>query len=349
MTHLIRGYLKHTIQENSFKNKTAITAFWSGLRVSVLPYNQIMDSKTLDWLLEGDPAIRWQVRRDLLDEKPKVVRKERTRTANESWGARLLALQDSAGTWGGGLYSPKWISTTYTLLLLRHIGIPPGNTQARKACMLFLAKGLEWDGGINLFSTIKYSETCVNGMLVALLSYFQFNDERIHNVVDFLLREQMADGGWNCRRGSGATHGSFHTTISVLEGLAEYVSTYPQRGLAVKSAVEKAHEFLLIHHLYKSHRTGKVVDSAMTRLTFPPRWHYDFLRALDYFQSVNAPKDERMRDAIDLLLAKRNADGCGTMNKPWAGRVFFDMEETGQPSRWNTLRALRVLRWWEKG
>jgi len=304
-------------------------------------------SETLAWLLAGDPAIRWQVQRDLLGQPDEVYEKERARVATEGWGAALLSRQTADGHWGGGLYSPKWKSTTYTLLHLRHLGLPPDNPQARRGCENFFFRGLERDGGINWFRSFKHSETCVNGMILALLSYFRFPDQRVHSVAEFLLREQMPDGGWNCEWIKGATHASFHTTISVLEGFAEYISTYPQTFVTVKPAVEAAHEFLWQHRLYKSHRTGKIVDPKMTQLPFPPRWHYDFLRALDYFQGIHAPRDERMQDALDLLLKKGEKDGRWTVNAPYAGLVYFHMEQAGQPSRWNTLRALRVLKWWQ--
>jgi hypothetical protein len=304
--------------------------------------------KTIDWLLKGDPAIRWQVMRDLLEEPPEIYEKERAKIQTKGWGARLLSHQDADGQWGGGIYNPKWISTTYTLLLLRQFGLPHENIQAQKGCEHFLRKGIYRDGGINLFKTTDYSETCINAMILTLLSYFRFPDKRVHKVAEFLLKEQMPDGGWNCQRGSGATHASFHTTISVLEGMDEYRFAYPRRVAPVKKAIKKALEFLLIHHLYKSHRTGKVVDAAMTRMYFPPRWHYDILRALDYFRAVGADRDERIKDAIDLLNAKQQPNGRWAANQPWPGRVFFELEIAGKDSHWNTLRALRVLKWWEE-
>jgi hypothetical protein len=185
----------------------------------------------------------------------------------------------------------------------RQFGLPQENPQAQKGCKHFLLKGIYRDGGINLFKSTDYSETCINGMMLTLLSYFYFPDERVHRVAEFLLKEQMPDGGWNCQRGSGTTHASFHTTISVLDGIYEYRQAYPEKAVPIEKAIQKAHEFLLIHHLYKSHRTGKVVDSAMTQMHFPPRWHYDVQRGLDYFQSIRAGRDERMKDAMDLLKA----------------------------------------------
>ena len=303
----------------------------------------------LPWLLDGDPAIRWQARRDLLDEPPEAYEPDRARVATEGWGAQLLARQDpTTGMWGGGLYGPKWISTTYTLLLLRHLGLSPEDAQARQGCALLLEQGFYRDGGINLFRSFKHSETCVTGMILALLAYFRVADDRVPRIVEHLLGQQMADGGWNCERPKGATHSSFHTTISVLEGLHEYTLTYPGQAAALRDAVTRGHEFLLLHRLYRSHRTGEMADPAMARITFPPRWHYDFLRGLDYFQWVHAPADERMADAIALLQSKQTPDGRWKLGANWPGRVFFEMEKVGEASRWNTLRGLRVLRWWER-
>jgi prenyltransferase/squalene oxidase-like repeat protein len=303
---------------------------------------------TIDWLLKGDASIRWQVMRDLLEEPPEIYEKERVKIKSEGWGARLLSRQDANGTWGGGIYSPKWISTTYTLLLLRQLGLSQDNPQAQKGCEHFLLKGIYHDGGLNLFKSIDYSETCVNGMILTLLSYFHFPDERVHTVAEFLLKEQMPDGGWNCQRARGATHASFHTTISVLEGMYEYGRAHPKQASRIKRAIGRAHEFLLVHHLYKSHRTGEVIDSAMTRMHFPPRWHYDFLRALDFFQTIHADHDDQISDAIELLKSKQQPNGRWLAYRRWPGRVFFELEKAGEDSRWNTLRALRVLKWWEE-
>ncbi len=300
---------------------------------------------TVAWLMAGDPSIRWQVKRDLLDEPASVYTVEREAVASQGWGAQLLARQTADGNWGGGRYSPKWKSTTYTLLLLRQLGLPPGNQQALRGCENFFFRGLEKDGGLNFWKSFHHSETCINGMILSLLSYFHHPDERVHSVAEYLLRDQMPDGGWNCERLKGATHASFHTTISVLEGLSEYATTYPPAQAAIAPALEAAREFLLQHHLYQSHRTRQPADPAMTRMHFPPRWHYDFLRGLDYFQSVKAPLDERLQEALKLLKNKQGSDGRWVLNTPWPGVVYFQLEATGQPSRWNTLRALRVLKW----
>lgn len=306
-----------------------------------------IDSEALRWLLDSDPAIRWQAQRDLLYKPPLVYEAERDRVAEEGWGAQFLARQDPDGTWGDGLYSPKWISTTYTLLTLRFLGLPAANPQAQEGCRLLLDKGLFPDGGINYSRHAKYSETCITGMVLSILAHFHFPDQRLHQLVEHLLRQQMADGGWNCRSYMGDTHSSFHTTISVLEGLFAYEQLALGDAATLGEAQARGREFLLQHHIYHSHRTGQVVSPAMTRFPFPPRWHYDALRGLDYFQASRAERDSRLEDAIALLEKKRRTDGFWPAYRGPSGRVFFEMEKAGAPGRWNTLRALRVLRWWE--
>lgn len=303
-------------------------------------------STTVQWLLEGDPAMRWQTLRDLTDVDHETIEKERQQVAHTGWGAKLLSLQDPSGQWGGGIYSPKWISTTYTMLLLRRFGLFPKHPQALKACTLLLDQGFYNDGGINYFPSLKHSETCVTGLVLSILAYFQCEDDRIHTLAEHLLNQQMPDGGWNCQSYKGATHSSFHTTILVLEGLREYEKFLPKTINEIQKAQEKGREFLLIHRLFKSHRTGKVVNPAFTRFSFPPRWHYDILRALDYLQEFHASHDDRLKDAIDILIRKQTKDGKWPLQNRHPGRVFFEMEEVGKPSRWNTLRTLRVLRWW---
>ncbi len=303
---------------------------------------------TLEWLLSSDPCVRWQVLRDLLGEKPAVYQKERNKIPGEGWGKRLLSHQDPAGRWGAGLYSPKWISTTYTLLALRRLGLPPENQQAQKGCKQLIEGGFyEPDGGINFSVSSKYSETCITGMILSILAYYSYPDERIHRLADHLLVQQMADGGWNCRSYKGATHSSFHTTISALEGLLAYQDTYADQVRSITAVRTKAHEFLLQHKLYQSHRTGKIVKTQMTRFPFPPRWYYDFLRALDYFQTAEADRDQRFEDAIQLLLSKQKENQRWSAYRGPVGKVFFDLEPVGKPSKLNTLRALRVLKWWD--
>ena len=303
----------------------------------------------MDWLFEGDPAIRWQALRDLTGARPTAVERERGRIAREGWGARILVLQSPDGQWGGGIYTHKWTSTTYTMLLLRSFGLPAAHPAARKACELLLERGCYQDGGINFWTrTYRHSEACVTAMVLSIAAYFQTRDSRLESLLEHLLGRQMPDGGWNCRDRGGATHASFHTTISVLEALRDYQNLKPRRAGALREAQTHGREFLLEHRLFRSHRTGAVVNPALTRFAFPPRWHYDVLRALDYFRECDAPRDPRLSEAVEIVRRKRRPDGRWLLQNRYPGKTFFEMEEIGQPSRWNTLRALRVLKWWDR-
>ena len=314
----------------------------------------------IQWLLHGDPAVRWQTLRDLVGANERTVAREQRKVARDGWGARLLAKQDPEGTWArrqsgsgtmsdGGLYTPKWISTTYTMLLLRDFGLAADNRQARKACRLLLEEGLQRDGGINYGIWGKWTgrgETCITGMVLSILAHFQYEDDRLDTVADNLLDVQMPDGGWNCRRPYGATHSSVHTTISALEGLRFYELHRRNKVRAVREAQRRGREFLMVHRLFRSHRTGKIIKPVFTRFAFPPRWHYDILRALDYFQAVEAPRDRRLADAIDIVQSTQREDGRWSLQQSYKGKTYFELERLGAPSRWNTLRALRVLKWW---
>jgi hypothetical protein len=303
----------------------------------------------LRWLLEGDPAIRWQTMRDLNGAPERTVRREQRRVAVEGWGARLLDLQDSDGRWAAGVYTPKWTSTTYTLLLLRTFGLPARHPQALRACQVLLDAGFWQDGGINFYPRrAARSETCISSMVLALVCWFQLDDPRVDRLAEHVMARQMADGGWNCRATEaygGATHGSFYTTISALEALLEYERSRPGGAHIAREAQVRGREFLLVHRLFRSHRTGEVVKAAMTRLAFPPQWHFDILRGLDYFRASGAGRDERLSDALELIEKKRTGDGRWLLESVYPGKIFFTMETKGRDSRWNTLRALRVLRW----
>ncbi len=299
--------------------------------------------------MKGDPAIRWQVISDLLDGGSDEAARERARVARAGWGRRLLALQSADRRWGRGLYTPKWTSTTYTLLLLRSLGLTRDNRGARAATLLLLDAGVYHDGGINLWRPgLKCSETCVTGMALGIASRFVPDDARIETLAQYLIEQQMDDGGWNCRRPRGATHSSLHTTINVLEGLVEYENAGGLAAGRTRAARECAHEFLARHRMFRSHRTGAVIDEKMTRFSFPPHWHYDVLRGLDYLQSAQARCDSRFAEAVELVGKRRLKDGTWPLQNYHRGRYHFQMEIPGKPSRWNTLRALRVLRWWER-
>ena len=310
---------------------------------------ELRSSSEIAWLLEGDPAVRYQVLRDVTDAPEDVVRRERERILREGWGAELLRRQDDEGTWSHALYSPKWTSTFYTLLLLKRFGACP-TPQTEAACRVLLDHGFfPADGGVNYWKTWKQGECCVTGMLLSMLCHFEYADDRIDRMVEYLVAQQMPDRGWNCERYRGAVHGSFHTTISVLEGLWEYEKSYPAGPHVgeVRRAADEGIEFLLQHHLYRSSTTGLPVDVKMTKMAFPPRWYFDFLRCLDHFQDRNVATDPRMSDAVELLREKQTPEGRWKLELKHPAKVYFELERVGQESRWNTLRAMRVLRWWE--
>jgi hypothetical protein len=308
----------------------------------------VADPMAIEWLLDGDAAVRWQVMRDLLDESADLVAAERARVATTGWGARLLGYQDPAGTWAHALYSPKWTSTTYTLLLLRQLGLPTDDLQARTGCEVLLDGASYQDGGLTFAKTVPEPETCITAMVVALAATFGTVDDRVEVALAWLLDQQLTDGGWNCETvRSGSRHGSFHTTIQTLEAL--HVWTLASGGdRVVDAAAARGREFFAVHRLYRSHRTGDLVDPSFTRMVFPPGWHHDLLRGLDHFQASGAPRDPRLADAVATLRSKRHSDGTWTNHAPYPGRYWFRLEPAGQPSRVNTLRALRVLRWWDR-
>ncbi len=306
----------------------------------------------MPWLLAGDPAIRWQAMRDLQGAPKKRWHAERLRTVSEGWGARLLSLQAPDGCWGGGIYSPKWTSTTYSMLTLRAIGIPPDHHPAQQAAALVLDKQLGPTRDEAFMRNLAACDSCIVGMDLSLAAYFGIRDARIDAMVENLLAEMMHDGAWNCRRHRRPLphHSSLHTTFNVLEGLRDWLESTPKHALRtdVLNAEKSALEFVLQHRLFKSDKTGNIINDKFTMLSWPHHWHYDVLRGLAYFARVDAPHDERLEDGIALLYSRRRADGMWTVQHKYTGRTFFDMEKVGGPSRWNTLRSLRVLRWWER-
>ena len=302
------------------------------------------EQQIIAWLLEGDVSIQYQVHRDLLGVERKDLQQ---RIASEGWGKQFLAKRNPSGHWGMGFYQPKWISTHYTLLDLRNLNLCPDNQIVKEAIQLVLSSGKAEDGGIPLGpSTTKHSDVCVNGMFLNYASYFKTTAHQLYSVVDSILNEIMPDGGFNCRTsGSGAIHSSLHTTISVLEGLYEFHksgSTY--RKNEIQSAKASAEEFVLLHQLYLSDRTGKIISSEFLKMPYPSRWKYNILRALDYFQYAKCRWDGRMEKAIQVLEKKRNKNSTWSLQAKHPGQVHFEMEKPGKPGRWNTLKAMRVFK-----
>lgn len=304
-----------------------------------------------EWLLEADPAIRWQVMKDLTGEPEHVVVAERSRVGTEGWGAELLALQEPDGTWDGGTYRPGWVdeskpffdawtATHFVLDVLRALGLEPASDQSRRA-MELVRENVRWEAnGAPYFE--GETEPCINGTALATGAYF---GQQVDGIVDRLLDDQLSDGGWNCWSAYGAKVSSFHTTICVLEGLSAWERAGGSSE-AVAEARSRGEEYLLERRLFRSRSTGQVADPRFTMFSFPTRWYYDVLRALEYFRSTGAAPDERCAEGIDLVGAKRDQAGRWPLENTHQGPSHIEMEgPDGFPSRWNTLRASRVLDW----
>jgi hypothetical protein len=298
------------------------------------------DASVTRWLLGGDPAIRWQVMQDLVHEPVNVVASERSRVAREGWGQALLARQAPQGWWGGR-NDRGWMITMDALALLRELGLDPSSEEARRAIARVKAH-LTWETLGNRPYFDGETEPCINGALLAFGSYF---GERCDGIVERLLDEQLADGGWNCEAPS-SLRSSFHSTIRVLEGLLEHERAWGGTT-AVTAARLKAHEYLLERRMFRRLSTGNIIDRKWTRFAFPTVWHYDILRGLDYLRSADVTPDERVVEAIGIVEARRHQNGRWPMNHLHEDRLGFPLEaETGRASRWNTMRAMRVLRWY---
>lgn len=295
----------------------------------------------LEWLQRGDVSIAYQTRRDLLDKADPNLR---ARIATEGWGARFMAARNLDGSWGERFYQPKWTNSHYTLLDLRTLNLDPANPLVRASIRKILSEEKKPDGGIGPGRSIPVSDVCVNGMLLNYASYFGAREADLHSIVDFIVSQRMDDGGFNCRRNtSGARHSSLHSTLSVAEGIQTYQANgYTYRIDELRESAAASREFMLRHRLYRSHRTGGVIHPQFLRLTFPPRWKFNVLRALDYFRAF--PWDDRLTDAMHVIVSKRRADGRWSLPAAHPKKVHFRMEQAGQPSRWNTLVALRVMR-----
>ena len=300
----------------------------------------------VEWLLDSDPSIRWQVLRDLADAPAEEVAAERARVATEGAGARLLALQAADGRWGGAAWNRGWDSTMHVLTLLREMGLDPASTEAQRAVALVRDR-VTWRGcgpqecDSNPYFTGEV-EPCINGQVAASGAYF---GQDVRGIVDRLLGEQLPDGGWNCEAERGSTRSSFHTTICVLEALLEHERAVGSSPEATAARL-RGQEYLLERRLFRQRSTGEVVDAAWTRFAFPTWWHYDVLRGLEYLRRAGAAPDERMTEAIELVASKCDGDGRWPLEVRHPGRMPIEIDDgEGRPSRWVTLRALRVLRW----
>jgi hypothetical protein len=312
----------------------------------------VSKSSLIEWLLDSDPSIRWQVMQDLINAPAKDVAIERTRIATQGWGAQLLALQGADGRWGGAAWNRGWNSTMHVLMLLREMGLDPASDEARFAVEL-VRERVAWKGcgpqecADNAFFEGEV-EPCINGQVAAVGAYFGQN---VQGIINRLLREQLSDGGWNCEAENGSTRSSFNTTICVLEALLEFELRFGSKP-EVTAARLRGQDYLLERHLFRRRSTGEVIerdrksDAVWTRFAFPTWWHYDVLRGLEYLRSAAIMPDERMAEAFELVESKRDADGRWPLEVRYAGNMPIEFDEhIGEPSRWNTLRALRILNW----
>jgi hypothetical protein len=315
----------------------------------------------ITWLLDpaaSDASIRWQVMRDLLDRPASAWRPERARVETEGWGARLLALEDDDGRWAGGAHFPAdydwggsevgqpWTATSHSLTQLREFGLEPATERVQLAVER-IGRNARWEHDGQRYWDGEV-EPCINGQAVANGTYFGVD---MTPVVERLVGERLEDGGWNCEAENGSVRSSFDTTINVLEGLLEFERATGGTA-ASREARGRGEDYLLARSLFRRLTTGRVADDDYLRLAYPTRWHYDVLRALDHFRAASqltgtAP-DPRLAEAIEQVRARQRDDGRWALERVFAGRTWFEMDDgLGQPSRWITLRALRVLRWWE--
>jgi hypothetical protein len=297
----------------------------------------------VDWLLDADPSIRWQVMRDLIDTPAEIVDAERSRVALEGWGARLLDQQRSDGQWGDGISTPFWWSNMYSLVFLRDLGLDPASARARHAIDL-VRSNVTWgpEFGDSPFFEGEV-EPCINGRVVALGAYF---GERSDRLVDRLLSEQLADGGWNCEAERGSVRSSFHTTICVLEGLLAFEQAFGVTS-AVTDARTRAQEYLLERRLLRRLSTGDIIEPAWMQFAFPTLWHYDVLRALDYLRAAGVQPDPRVEEALAIAIERRQGDGRWLLEVRHRDTLHEELSGTvGAPNRWVTLRAMRVLKWY---
>lgn len=301
------------------------------------------NQETISWLLTGDVSIQYQTYRDLLGKDKPSLRK---RIESEGWGKRFLSMRQQNKHWGRGFYQPKWTSSHYTLLDLRNLNLSPQNKVVRETLAVVLQDDRCADGGVYPIGNPSKGDVCINGMVLNYACYFKMKDQWLKSIVDFLLHEKMPDGGFNCQSNrKGAVHSSLHSTLSVLEGILEYKGNgYTHRLQELQTAQGDSIEFMLMHKLFRSDKTGAIINEKFLKFHYPCRWYYDILRALDYFRAAEFKYDPRLDEAIDIVIKKRTLDGKWKLAAQHPGAVHFDMEAAGKPSRWTTLRAMRVLK-----
>jgi hypothetical protein len=302
----------------------------------------VSEDAVLEWLLSGDPVIRWQVMRDLLDEPVEVWEAERHRILKTGWVAELLTRQGRDGEWPTG----RWTGSVWTLLLLVACGLPEGHPSARAPVERLLDRFMPPGEAVDGAFLLKRVDLCHLGFWLGLGAHVLGDDPRLTGLGESVLSAQNEDGGWNCqmRNYPERRHSSFNTTFNVLENLRIGAARGAISARALQRAEARAAEFMLAHRMYRSDKTGKVVAERFTHLTYPWHWHYKVLRGLDYLRLTAAIHDPRLDDPLELLRNQRKPNGRWPLQKRIPGTLLVEMERPGGESRWNTLRALRVLR-----
>jgi len=298
----------------------------------------------IEWLLhDSDPSIIYQVKRDLLKQPCEELEDIQHQIIQNGWGKELLNKRRNDGHWGNGCYNPKWTCTHYVLYELLQLEIPRNQKECKESAKVLLSNPYGKDGGINYAKTVEYSDVCINGMILTIAAYFGIKSEQMDSIIEYLLKVQMNDGGWNCEYIHNAKHSSLHTTISVLEGLETYlINHYTYRRNEIETVIEQSIDFILRHYLFRSETTGEIIKDEFLKYTFPIRWKYDILRCLDLFRKYDIQYDERMEEAFEIIERTCNKNGrWKAYTQP--GKTYFILEKPGSDSKWNTLRALRVL------
>lgn len=303
-------------------------------------------NKLISWLLDGDISIQVQVKRDLLEISEEVLVDDALRIHTEGWSKQIIERRNpSTFLWGDGVYSPKWISTHYTLLELKFMGVDSSQTYFQESTQILLDTMWYNQGKVMKY---RYQDMCVCAMILSICTYAHIQSPKINEIIDYILLHQYPDGGWNCSWQKKDMHSSLHTTISVLESLRDYENYgYTYRLNEIKDSITLGIEFMLKKKLFRSVRTNEIIDWKMTKLSFPDRWMYTTIRALDYLQSIQFPYDERLNEAIHDILKEKTLNSTFLLQNTRQNKIHFVMEKQNKESRWNTLRVLRILKWFD--
>lgn len=315
-----------------------------------------MDAQVQAWLLDSDPALRWQVERDLIGAPEQTWQATRARVATDGYGGRLLAHQDADGQWAGGAFFPAdatqdeegqpWTATTWSLNSLREWGVDAAGLRHRRTPEL-LAEHYRWEHG-DLPYWDGEVDCCINAWTIANGAWLGV---QVTGLADWFISHQLPDGGWNCEWVSGAQVSSFHSTLNALKGLLAY-EQYTGGSAATRRARRRGAEYLLQRALFKRLSSAEPVADWVYTFCYPERWAYSILNAADHFRAAaghdGVRPDPRMAAAIEIIRTHRQADGTWLQARRHPGREWFEVDvPAGEPSKWLTTFALRTLAWYD--